>query len=49
VQRLEGALHDFTAGKLVDDAAMLALARASGDAGEEAGESLGSLHPLAAA
>lgn len=49
VQRLEGALHAFTEGRLVDDAAMLALARTSADAGEEAGGSLGALHPLAAA
>jgi serine phosphatase RsbU (regulator of sigma subunit) len=50
VQRLEDALHAFTAGQLTDDAAMLALARTSGgDGGEAAGESLGTLHPLAAA
>ena len=49
VERLEGALHAFTAGRLVDDAAMLALARTSVDTGEEAGGSLGALHPLAAA
>ena len=49
VQRLEGALHAFTEGRLVDDAAMLALARTSVDTGEEAGESLGALRPLAAA
>jgi serine phosphatase RsbU (regulator of sigma subunit) len=50
VQRLEGALHAFTAGQLTDDAAMLALARASDDdAGEEAGDSAGALRPLAAA
>jgi serine phosphatase RsbU (regulator of sigma subunit) len=49
VQRLEGALHEFTAGKLVDDAAMLALARSSGNAGEDAGDSLETLRPLAAA
>jgi len=50
VQRLEGALHAFTAGHLTDDAAMLALARtSSGDGGEAAGESIGALRPLAAA
>lgn len=49
VQRLEGALHEFTAGRLVDDAAILALARASGEAGEEAGGSRSALRPLAAA
>lgn len=50
VQRLEGALHAFTAGQLTDDAAMLALARSSsGDGGEDAGESFGGMRPLAAA
>ncbi len=50
VQRLEGALHAFTAGQLTDDAAMLALARATGEgAGEDAGGSIGALRPLAAA
>jgi serine phosphatase RsbU (regulator of sigma subunit) len=49
VQRLEGALHAFTEGRLVDDAAMLALARASADAGEETDDTLGTLRPLAAA
>jgi serine phosphatase RsbU (regulator of sigma subunit) len=49
VQRLEGALHAFTEGRLVDDAAMLALARTSADAGEETDESLSALRPLAAA
>ncbi len=50
VQRLEGALHEFTEGALVDDAAMLALARTGADAGEEAGGSLRTgLQPLAAA
>lgn len=48
VQRLEGALHEFTEGALVDDAAMLALARTEADAGEEAGGSMRSaLRPLA--
>ncbi|MET0557298.1 MAG: SpoIIE family protein phosphatase [Solirubrobacterales bacterium] len=50
VQRLEGALHAFTAGRLTDDAAMLALARASGgDRGEAAGGTFGAVRPLAAA
>jgi serine phosphatase RsbU (regulator of sigma subunit) len=50
VQRLEGALHAFTAGQLTDDAAMLALARSSGgEGGEAAGESFGAMRPLAAA
>src|SRR5262249_37073957 len=50
VQRLEGALHAFTAGRLTDDAAMLALARASGgDRGEAAGGAFGAVRPLAAA
>jgi serine phosphatase RsbU (regulator of sigma subunit) len=49
VQRLEGALHAFTEGRLVDDAAMLAMARSSGGAGEDASEDLGARRPLAAA
>jgi serine phosphatase RsbU (regulator of sigma subunit) len=50
VQRLEGALHEFTEGSLVDDAAMLALARTSAGAGVEAGGSMRSaMRPLAAA
>jgi serine phosphatase RsbU (regulator of sigma subunit) len=35
VQRLEGALHAFTDGRLDDDAAILAIARASGGAAED--------------
>jgi serine phosphatase RsbU (regulator of sigma subunit) len=34
VQRIEGALHEFTAGALDDDAAVLAIARASEPAGQ---------------
>ncbi len=50
VQRLEGALHEFTEGALVDDAAILALARTRVDGGEEAGGSMrAALRPLAAA
>jgi serine phosphatase RsbU (regulator of sigma subunit) len=49
VQRLEGVLHAFTEGVLDDDAAILAIARTAGSPGEEAGLSLESLRPLAAA
>jgi serine phosphatase RsbU (regulator of sigma subunit)/ketosteroid isomerase-like protein len=37
VQRLEGALHAFTAGKLDDDAAILAISRAGGVGAESPG------------
>jgi hypothetical protein len=49
VQRLEGALHDFTAGRLDDDAAMLAIARSSDGAAGSSGLDVEALRPLAAA
>jgi serine phosphatase RsbU (regulator of sigma subunit) len=49
VQRLEGALHAFTAGALDDDAAILAIARSSGEAAEDVSFTIDALQPLAAA
>lgn len=49
VQRLEAALFDFTEGRLLDDAAILALARTAADGGEAAGAAAGDLRSLAAA
>ncbi|HVS99832.1 MAG TPA: SpoIIE family protein phosphatase [Solirubrobacterales bacterium] len=48
VQRLEGAMHEFTEGRFVDDAAILALARTADERGAGADRSFGDLHPLVA-
>jgi serine phosphatase RsbU (regulator of sigma subunit) len=46
---LEGALFDFTEGRFLDDAVILALARTAADGGEAAGASDEDPRPLAAA
>ncbi|HSK48940.1 MAG TPA: PP2C family protein-serine/threonine phosphatase [Solirubrobacterales bacterium] len=49
VQRLEGALHAFTAGRLDDDAAILAIARSTSAAPEDPEFATDTMQPLAAA
>ena len=49
VQRLEGALQEFTGGSLEDDVAILALAPASAEARSDRGLSIASARPLAGA
>lgn len=49
VLQLEGALFEFTEGRLLDDAAILAFARSGSDGGEAAGGFAGDPRPLAAA
>lgn len=49
VQRLEGALHAFTAGRLDDDAAILAIARSASAAPEDPEFATDAMRPLAVA